>query len=424
MSSADDRLDRRITEILGGLETVDLRRAPGVTAPPRRRLRIALAAAGCIALLLAGVGVVALRRAANPTPSPTPAGSTATTDRGGGALPQFSPNVLVFDPAGRLVVTDCDEARVFRIDRSGRPVVIAGSGPTGFSAGFGGDGGPATAAEMKCPTGVALDPAGGLLVADYGNDRIRRIAPDGTIASIAGGAPDDGNERVGDGGPATRASLFGPTLLAVGPDDAVYVADRDHNRIRRIAPDGTITTFAGGHDQGFAGDGGPATAAALDNPAGMAFDAAGDLYFADSNNNRVRKIDRQGVITTVAGTGEAVTTGTGGPASQAGLADPESVAFDAAGNLYIGEANGNRVRRVRPDGVIEPFAGDGRVGVAPDGTPAASAPLRVAGSPVALAIDARGTVYLVEQGNHCIRTIDGSGKLGTIGPACAPPPAG
>jgi sugar lactone lactonase YvrE len=261
------------------------------------------------------------------------------------------PSALAAAPDGSIYVADEINQRIRRIDPKGRISTIAGTGKRGF----GGDGGPATAATLQDPGALALAPDGSLYVADTHNSRLRVIRPDGTIATVAG---TDDQGFSGDGGPAVRAQLREPGGVVVASNGTVFFSDTADNRIRRIAADGTIATVAGTGAAGFSGDGGAATSAQLNAPAGLALQADGTLLVADSGNNRVRRIAPNGLITTLAGTGTAGSGGDGGAAREAQLNGPSDVAADASG-VYIAEAGGNRVRVVSPSGTIFRLAGAG-----------------------------------------------------------------
>ena len=219
---------------------------------------------------------------------------------------------------------------------------------------FTGDSGPAVEARLYAPKGVAVDAAGNLYIADVGNHRIRRVDPSGIITTIAGIG-----ERgfAGDGGPAIEARLYAPKGVAVDAAGNLYIADTRNQRIRRVDPSGIITTIAGTGERSFAGDDGPAVEARLDHPFGVAVDAAGNLYIADTFNQRIRRVDPSGTISTFAGTGIFGFSGDGGPAVEARLDNPTGVAVDAAGNLYIADQQNHRIRRVDPSGTITTFAG-------------------------------------------------------------------
>jgi sugar lactone lactonase YvrE len=217
---------------------------------------------------------------------------------------------------------------------------IAGTGGYGGS----GDGGPATSAQLWDPRGVAVDSDGNIYIADPGNYRIRKVDSSGNITTFAGnGTPG----YSGDGESATSAQLNNPNGIAVDSLGNIYIADQYNYRIRKVDSDGKITTIAGNGTPGYSGDGGPATSAQLYNPSGVAVDSDGNIYIADNNNYRVRKVDSSGKITTFAGTGTAGYSGDGGPATLAQLNWPYGVAVDSVGNIYIADRSNNRIRKVK-----------------------------------------------------------------------------
>jgi sugar lactone lactonase YvrE len=239
--------------------------------------------------------------------------------------------------------------------------------------GYAGDGGPATNARLSQPSGVAADGAGSVFVADYANCRIRRVLPNGVISTVAGNGNSLGN--IGDGGPATNAQLWTPQAVALDSTGNIFVADASNHRIRKVSTNGLISTVAGVGSLGYSGDGGPATQAQLVGPSGIAVDVAGNLFISDSSNNRVRKVSSNGTITTLAGKGAFGFSGDGGPATSADLAFPEGVAVDGAGNVFVADEGNNRIRKISPNGQITTIAGTGAEGFSGDGGPATSAAL-------------------------------------------------
>ena len=382
-------------------------------------LRARALVAGSVVLAISGCsGPAAPRPSAIATPDGRSA-PAATATAGAAPTPtaaaHYGLNILAFDRDGKLLGTDCHAARILELEKRG-PKVIAGSGPGEFAAGFGGDGGLATAAQFQCPIGIVVGEDGTIYFADHGNNRIRAINTGGVISTIAGSGPTGTGfgSYSGDGGPAIEATLQEPTFLLLDPDGNLYVSDRDNNRVRRIAANGTITTVAGNGENAFSGDGGMAIDAALDDPAGLAMDARGNLYISDSNNERIRIVDRKGRIRTFAGTGSMSSDGDGKTGLKASFADPEGIALAPDGMLYISEGEGNRIRAIAPDGTVSTFAGTGEVGNAGDGGPATSATLSVGGSPGGILLDGQGNLYIPDTGNRCVRMVDPSGIITTF----------
>ena len=381
----------------------------------------------------------------------------------GGPATQASlsdPAGLAVDRAGNVYIADGLNNRVRKVDTAGTITSVAGNGQSQFS----GDGGPATSAGLAQPTGLAFDADGNLYIADTGNQRVRMVDAGGTITTIAGGGGQgclqqgsaigdvfmlprqlviDGKGNVlvadqwcnavrkitqdgtistvagslqgfsGDGGPAISASLYFPWGVALDSNGNVYIGDTLNQRIRKVDAGGIITTFAGSGLTNFSGDGGLATSAGLDYPYAVALDQAGNLYVADSNNNRVRKVTGAGTISTFAGTGTAGYSGDGGPATQAELDSPEGVAVDSAGNVYIADQNNQSVRRVAANGTITTYAGNGtgQVGHSGDGGPAIQATLNF---PQGLAVDAGGNLYIADRQNNRVRRVAPSGVITTV----------
>ena len=282
------------------------------------------------------------------------------------------------DCTSNLLVADAHHARIRMIDTAtGIIGTVAGCGLEGYS----GDGGPAVNAKIASPHGSALDRHGNIYIADLKNDRIRRVdASTGIITTVAGNGE---HGYSGDGGPATEAMLASPIAVTASNDGDLYVADHRNSRIRKVdAATGTITTVAGTGEQGFLSDGGPAVQAAISLPRDVALDTDGTLYIADGANNRIRKVTPDGAITTVAGTGRAEFSGDGGPAHAASLSMPYSITLDREGNLYVVDTGNYRVRRIdATTGIITTVAGNGSYGYSGDGGPAISAPLAVGKKP-------------------------------------------
>jgi sugar lactone lactonase YvrE len=281
---------------------------------------------------------------------------------------------------------------------------VAGTGVPGFS----GDGGPASEARLDSPAAVAIDGSGNLYIADVRNHRIRRVDTEGTISTVAGnGAAGFG----GDGGPAVQAQLNQPLGVAVDGQGNLYIADTLNNRIRKVDADGAISTVAGNGSEGFGGDGGRAVDAKLSRPVGLIVDAEGTLFIADVFNNRIRKVDTDGTISTVAGDGEAGFKGDGGPAIAAQLNRPRDVAVDGDGNVYIADTDNTRIRKVTPDGIISTVAGNGRVDFSGDGGPAREASLNI---PRSVAADVTGRILIADMSNNRIRQVDLEGIITTV----------
>jgi sugar lactone lactonase YvrE len=330
-----------------------------------------------------------------------------------------SPTGVAFDQVGNLYIADRFNHRIRKvIAATGVITTVAGSGFSGpNNGGFSGDGGLATDAQLDSPARVIVDEMGNLYIADSYNDRIRKvIAATGVITTVAG---TEIAGYGGDNGLATSAQLDGPLGVAIDKIGNLYIADANNNRIRQvIAATGIITTVAGsgptGHGNGgFSGDGGPASEAQLNYPTHVAMDGAGNLYIADSENHRIRQvIAATGIITTVAGSGSTENgnggfSGDGGPATDAQLNYPSGVAVDGQGNLFIADNSNHRIRKViAATGVITTVAGSGIAGYSGDNGPAFDAQLNM---PSDVAFDGVGNLYIVDQDNHCIRRVEGSG---------------
>ena len=276
---------------------------------------------------------------------------------------------------------------------------IAGTGERGYA----GDGGTAVAALLSEPFMCAFDAAGNLYVADAMNHCVRRVERgSGVIVTIAGTGAEGYS---GDGGPATAATFNQPYSLQVDTNDDVYVVDRLNYVIRKIdASTGIVTTVAGTGQPGYNGDGGPATSAQMREPNDCFLDGRGGLLVADVRDQRVRRLDlASGVMTTFAGNGEKERTGDGLPALEARILGARAVCMDGAGNTYIAEREGNGVRKVDANGVMSTVAGTGEFGYTGDGGPATAATW---GGPKAIRCDHGGNLLVVDTENHAIRRID------------------
>jgi len=281
---------------------------------------------------------------------------------------------------------------------------LAGTG----AAAFAGDGGPASAAAINRPTGVAWLADGSVLVAEYGNHRVRRISPSGAVSTAAGTGTAGYS---GNGGPATSARLNAPTDVEATADGGFLIADLGNRRVRKVSAGGTITTVAGTGQEGSSGNGGPATSALLDAPAGVASTPQGGFLIADAGGNRVRQVSAGGVITTAAGTGSAGGAGDGGPATSAQLNAPVGIAALAGGGFLVGEYRGQRVRRVSAAGTITRVAGTGSAGFSGDGGSATAARLN---HPVGIFPTSDGGFLVGDSLNQRVRKISPEGLITTV----------
>lgn len=436
---------------------------PRLSGTRGQRRRALLLGLGTLCTVLVGAnlggsrGVFSILRASAASPSVLAggfcAGPSATTEA-------IQPTGVVWDGRGGFFfsVADSVHSEVCHVDAQGQITPYAGDGTPGYLPAPYGDDVVATGAEVYDPYGLAFN-EGTLYIADSANARIRAVNSVGVISTVAGGSSltqqltlrrpmsvvpdgvggvyvaDPGQDRVldvaatglvtvvagngtagflGDGGPAPAAELNDPTSVAVGPRGVIYVADSNNDRIREIR-DGIITTVAGTGQTGFSGDGGPATSARLNFPTGLSVDSAGNLYFADANNAVVRMVDTAGVISTVAGNGSPGYSGDGGAATRAELSWPVAVSVDSAGDLLVADqGTDHRIREVH-DGIISTVAGNGFVGWSGDRGEASAASLS---EPDAVAVGAAGT-YVVDSENAAVRLVNSSGVISTVVPPWA-----
>jgi sugar lactone lactonase YvrE len=363
---------------------------------PKRRIMAAISTVGA---LVAFAALPALSHAAPGDISTVSGTGTAGFSGDGGPATSAQlnePHAVAVDSSGNRYIADTLNNRARKVDGSGAITTVAGTGTEGFS----GDGGPATSAELGYPNGVAVDDAGNLYIADLSNNRVRKVDGSGTITTVAGTGAQDFS---GDGGPATSAEIAGPNGVAVDDAGNVYIADTSNHRVRKVDASGTISTVAGTGSADFSGDGGPATSAKINSPSALALDDTGNLYIADQGNNRVRKVDSSGTITTVVGNGGGGFSGDGGPATSAELANPLGVEVDGSGNLYIGDFYNHRVRKVNSSGTITTVAGTGTAGFSGDGGPATSAEQNY---PRGVAVDGSGNLFVADTGNQRVRKVD------------------
>ena len=332
-------------------------------------------------------------------------GTNAFSGDGGAAISAELnyPSGVAINAEGNLFIADSNNGRLRRVDTNGIMTTVAGNGTFSFS----GDGGAATNAGLGA-SGVTVDVGGNLFIADLGNNRIRKVTTNGIIMTVAGNGTNSffatgvisTNSYSGDGGAATNAALNSPTDVAVDAGGNLFIADSRNNRIRMVALNGIITTVAGNGTQSYSGDGGTATNAALNSPNGIAMDANGNLLIADTGNNRIRKVDINGIITTLAGNGTNGYSGDGSAATNAEILHPSGVAVDTAGNVFIADTYNERIRKLDANGIIMTVAGNGNynyLNLSDDGEAATNAALA---SPWNLAVDAGGDLFIADYGNN------------------------
>jgi uncharacterized protein (TIGR03437 family) len=380
------------------------------------------------------------------------------------------PEGIAIDSAGNVYIADTFNGRIRKFDPDGTLTTVAGTGSTGV---YGGDNNPAIGAAISLPTDVAVDRNGNLYIADFGNDRVRSVV-NGIMSTVAG-APNappltDGQEAVnarfvgptgvtvdrngnlyiveagigsgtglargdfkiykvnsqgiittfagsgqssysGDGGQALRAQLNAPAGVTVDSAGNIYIADTINDRIRVVALNGAISTAAGTGVHGFLGDSTSPLTAQMKSPSGVAVDSLGRIFIADTDNSRVRRVDPGGNIATIAGNGNASYFGDGLQARSASVNHPEGVAVDSAGNVYVADTLDNAIRKITTDGVITTVAGFGTPGFSGDGGPATKAALD---HPRGVAVDAAGNIYIADTGNNRVRKVDFLGNITTV----------
>jgi len=302
------------------------------------------------------------------------------------------PSGVAVDPTGNLFIADWRNQRIRKVGVNGIITTVAGNGTASYS----GDGGAATNAELNYPIGVAVDSTGNLFIADEDNQRIRKVGINGIITTVAGNGT---ASYSGDGGAATNAELNYPIGVAVDSTGNQFISDSNH-RIRKVGTNGIIYTVAGNGTANYSGDVGAATNAELNNPFGVTVDATGNLFIADSGNQRIRMVGTNEIITTVAGNGTASYSGDGGAATNAELFYPYGVTVDATGNLLIADSSNNRIRKVGTNEIITTVAGNGTASYSGDGGAATNAELYL---PYGVAVDASGNLFIADERNNRIR---------------------
>ncbi len=303
------------------------------------------------------------------------------------------PVSVAVDSVGNLYIADCANQRIRKVGTNGIITTVVGNGTNGYS----GDGDLATSATLNYPYGVVVDTLGNLLIADGENHCIRKVGTNGIITTVVGNGT---NGYSGDGGLATNAMLSSSLGIAVDTAGNFFIADGDNNRIRKVGTNGIITTVAGNGTHGHSGDGGSSTNACLYYPSAVVVDNAGNLFIADQFNQRIRKVGTNGIITTVAGNGTNGYSGDGGMATSAMLLNPNGVFVDAADNIFIADRSNQRIRKVGTNGIITTVVGNGTNGYSGDGDLATSARLNY---PYGVVVDTLGNLLIAEILNHCVR---------------------
>jgi sugar lactone lactonase YvrE len=336
-------------------------------------------------------------------------GAPPATPAAAASVSLGQPGRVALDAAGNLYVSSSN--CVFKIASTGTVTLIAGTSRAGFS----GDGGLAVNAQLNSPQGMAFDPNGNMYIADSRNNRIRQVSTSGIITTFAGNgtvSPGGGPSAYGDGGPATSAQLHLPMGVAVDQYFNVYIADTGDNTIRQVTADGNIATIAGDSFPSYQGDAGLAIAAELHNPEDVAVDSSGNIYIADTANAYIRKVTTDGNINYIAGDGSIGYSGDGGYATSADLIAPFALVVDSSGNVYFAENGDSRIRRIDAKSLdISTVAGNGTNGFSGDGSTAINAEMN---SPTGLALDSAGNLYIADSLNCRIRKVTSGGNISTI----------
>ncbi len=335
-------------------------------------------------------------------------GGTFAGDGGAAIAAGLSPEQVTIGAGGSILIADTWNHRIRKVNSTGNISTVAGA-PR-----FSGDGGPATQAALNWPVGVSISSSADIIITDYLNNRVRKVSSSGTITTLAGITTAGSG---GDGGPATAAQLNLPADVSTKADGTIFIADSANNKVRKISPAGVISTYAGTGTAGNSGDNGAATAARLNNPSGLDLAPSGDLYIADSKSNRIRKVNTSGLITRFAGEGGTGSSGDGGSAVSAKMNNPVDVAVAPDGSVYIADYGNHKIRKVSTGGIMTTVAGTGTAGYSGDGGQGTSAQLS---SPAGVAVDPVGNVYIADSGNNRVRKLDTTGVITTVAGTGAP----
>lgn len=407
-------MKKRILTLLAlSLLAVQLTAQPVITSQPTNQFAV-FGSNTMFSVMVTGVGPFVYQWRLNGTNLPNGinritrfAGGSGNSFAGDGGLAVSAalahPSGLAIDAAGSFFLADYFNNRIRKVNTNGIITTIAGIGPSNQSGNYSGDGGLATNAALNLPYGIAVDSAGNIYFSDSFNSRIRKVDTNGIIATIAG---TNTFSFSGDGGPAANAKLNEPSGVTMDGGGNLLIADKKNSRIRKINTNGIITTVVGTNSLGFSGDGGLAVNAQLYWPSAVAVDGLGNTFIADTLNNRIRKIDTNGIITTYAGNGSSGFSGDGGAATNASLAQPDGVAVDAFNDVFIADYANNRVRMVNTAGTITTVAGTGNVGSSGDGGFATNANLY---HPSGLVVDVYRNVYLTDDYTSEVRKLNSGG---------------
>jgi uncharacterized protein (TIGR03437 family) len=320
------------------------------------------------------------------------------------------PSAIALNGAGSLYIADTGTQRVRQVLPTGVIQTLVGTGIAGYFS----DNVAASSAMLNLPAGVAVDAAGDVVIADTWNQRVRQVTADGLIHTLVGtGVPGVGAEGL----PPAQTPLSEPRGVCIDSGGTLSVVDTFNHRVLQAAPHALVVTAAGNGTPGDAGDGGPARLAEINTPSACARDSAGNLFIADTSNHSIRKVDPSGKISTVAGTGAAGFSGDEGPAIAASLYAPRGVVVDDNGDIFIADTGNNRIRQVTPDGLIHTIAGQAAAGFAGDGGPAASAQINAPGG---LLLDGAGDLYFADTGNSRVRRLVPG--IAAPSPLVVPPP--